>query len=275
MLESIRDFFSGRNKRLGRLSFSDVIIAIIGLIAFVVVWHLSAMILDTTYLPFPAEVADAFFRSFAVKDPISGVTMWDNLESSLNRFLVGFVLAVIIAVPIGLALGWSRVAENATKPIIEIFRPIPPLAWAPFFFIVFGAFLGPVLVIFLGVVFPILSNVIFGVKSVEPSLIDAAKTLGAKQSTLFLKVILPYTVPYLMAGITIGLGIGWMCIVAAEMIGAEGGGVGLFIQNMNAIGRYPEMFAGMAVVALLGIITVGGAGYIERKLSNWMGVSRK
>ncbi|NLI74655.1 MAG: ABC transporter permease [Euryarchaeota archaeon] len=275
MFEGVKDFFSGRGRRLGKLSFTDVLISILGLIAFVIIWHLSVIILNTPYLPYPVEVLDAFFRSFSEIDPITGVTMWKNLEASLNRFLVGFLLAAIVAIPIGLGLGWSKIAETAAKPIIEIFRPIPPLAWAPFFFIVFGAFLGPVLVIFLGVLFPILSNVIFGVKSVDPNLLDAAKTLGAKQTDLFLKVIFPYTVPFLMAGVTIGLGIGWMCIVAAEMIGAEGGGVGLFIQNMNAIGRYPEMFAGMAVVAILGIITVGGARYIEIRLSKWMGVSHK
>jgi NitT/TauT family transport system permease protein len=257
------------------VTFSDLVISAVSLIAFVVIWHLASIYLNTAYLPTPGEVANAFFNSFSVKDPVSGVTMWKNLESSLYRFLVGFLLALFVAIPIGLFMGSYRVAEAVGKPIVEIFRPIPPLAWAPFFFVVFFAFWGPVMVIFLGVLFPLLSNIIFGVKNVEPQLIDAAKTLGASRTTMFVKVIFPYTIPFLMAGITIGLGIGWMCIVAAEMIGVEGGGIGLYILNQSNIGNYPYMFAGMAVVAVLGIITVGGASYLERRLSKWMGVSRK
>jgi NitT/TauT family transport system permease protein len=275
LLRPVKDFFTGRSRRFGKVTFTDLIISALSLVAFVVLWHLASVSLDTAYLPTPGEVVTAFFNSFSVKDPVSGVTMWKNLESSLYRFLIGFILALAVAVPIGLLMGSYRVAEAIGKPIVEIFRPIPPLAWAPFFFVVFFAFWGPVMVIFLGVLFPLISNVIFGVKNVEPQLIDAAKTLGASKTDLFTKVIFPYTIPFLMAGITIGLGIGWMCIVAAEMIGVEGGGIGLYILNQSNIGNYPYMFAGMAVVAVLGIITVGGASYLERRLSKWMGVSRK
>ncbi|HSV42002.1 MAG TPA: ABC transporter permease subunit, partial [Methanomassiliicoccales archaeon] len=113
-----------------------------------------------------------------------------------------------------------------------------------------------------------------GVKSVEPQLIDAAKTLGGSRSDIFAKVVFPYSIPFLMTGIRIGLGIGWMCIVAAEMIGAKGGGVGLYILNQANIGRYEFMFAGMVVIAALGLITTEAAGYIERKVSDRMGARK-
>ena len=106
--------------------------------------------------------------------------------------------------------------------------------------------------------------------SVEPQLIDAAET-GASKSDLFAKVVFPYTVPYLMTGIRIGLGIGWMCIVAAEMIGARGGGVGIYILTRATVGRYDYMFAGMVVIAALGLLTVEAASYVERRVSKWMG----
>jgi len=118
----------------------------------------------------------------------------------------------------------------------------------------------------------VLSNVIFGVKSVDPLLLDVAKTQGASKLALFRKVILPSTIPYMMTGIRIGLGIGWMCIVAAEMIVAPGGGIGLYISIMSLVGRWDYMFAGMVVIAILGILTAGLSGYIERRVSKWMGI---
>ena len=128
-------------------------------------------------------------------------------------------------------------------------RPIPPIAWVPLFFVAFGLFIGPVMTIFLGAFFPLVTNVMFGVKSVEPALLDAAKTLGASRMTIFTKVVFPYTIPYLMTGVTVGLGIGWMCIVAAEMIGARGGGIGAIILRNGDIGLYEYMFAGMLMIA--------------------------
>lgn len=275
MIGRVREKIARMNKKAGRNLVKDFVIGAIALMIFIVGWQLLSDYLNMEYVPSPGEVASAFFDSFENKDPNMGVTMWQNIQASLNRFLIGFVLALLIAVPVGLLIGSSSTVESFAKPLIEIFRPIPPIAWVPFFLLVFHQYWGPIIVIFIGVFFPVLSNVIFGVRSVEPQLIDAAKTLGAKKISIFTKVIFPYTIPYLMAGITIGLGIGWMCIVAAEMIGAQGGGLGLFIQIQANVGRWEYMFAGMVVIALLGIITVGGATIAEKRISKWMGVSRK
>lgn len=245
--------------------------AVLSIAIFLVLWYGLSIYLDTAYLPTPVEVWDALVDSFNTPDPSLGVTMWDSIMASLKRFVIGFVLALAVAVPIGLVMGFSKFAGMIGKPIVEVFRPIPPIAWVPFLFVVTGMIWGPILAIFIGVLFPVLSNVIFGVKSVEPQLIDAAKTQGASKSDLFAKVVFPYTVPYLMTGIRIGLGIGWMCIVAAEMIGARGGGVGIYILTQANIGRYDYMFAGMVVIAALGLLTVEAASYVERRVSKWMG----
>jgi NitT/TauT family transport system permease protein len=245
--------------------------AVLSIAIFLVLWYGLSVYLDTAYLPTPLEVWDALVDSFNTPDPSLGVTMWDSIMASLRRFVIGFVLALAVAVPIGLIMGFSKFAGMVGKPIVELFRPIPPIAWVPFLFVVTGMIWGPILAIFIGVLFPVLSNVIFGVRSVEPQLIDAAKTQGASKSDLFAKVVFPYTVPYLMTGIRIGLGIGWMCIVAAEMIGARGGGVGIYILTQANIGRYDYMFAGMVVIAALGLLTVEAASYVERRVSKWMG----
>jgi len=169
-------------------------------------------------------------------------------------------------------MGFSKRADEFSKPIVEIFRPIPPIAWAPILVIAMGVILGPIVVVFVGVFFPLLSNVIFGVKSIDPLLTDAARTLGAKRTDLFSKVILPSTVPYMMTGIRIGLGIGWMCIVAAEFIAAVGGGVGQYIIFKTQVGRYDQVFAALIVIAILGLMTTEFSGYIEKKVSKWMGL---
>jgi len=247
-------------------------IVLVSLVVFVLVWWALSSIFPSEYFPSPYKVGVALVDSFQNPDPNTGVTMWQHMSKSLVRFLWGFALALVIALPLGLLMGFSKIAENFGRPIVEVFRPIPPMAWAPFFFIIAGVFWGPVMPVLLGVFFPVLSNVVFGVKSVDPLFLDVAKTQGANRLTLFKKVILPSAIPYLMTGIRIGLGIGWMCIVAAEMIVAFGGGVGLYISVMSQVGKWDYMFAGMVVIAALGILTVGISGYIERRVSKWMGM---
>jgi ABC-type nitrate/sulfonate/bicarbonate transport system permease component len=252
-------------------SLENFAFAVVSIAVFLLFWYGLSIYLDSSYLPSPIEVGNALVNSFNIPDPSLGVTMWECIVASMKRFVIGFSLALVVAVPIGLILGFSKYAGMLGKPIVEIFRPIPPIAWVPFFFVILGMIWGPIMAIFIGVLFPVLSNVIFGVKSVDPQLIDAARTQGASKSDLFAKVVFPYTIPYIMTGIRIGLGIGWMCIVSAEMIGARGGGVGYYILAQANIGMYDYMFAGMVVIAALGLITVEAATVIEKKVSKWMG----
>ena len=251
--------------------FKDYLVMVFSVVMFLITWSLLSLWLNTVYLPGPVEVAQAFFESFTTPDPATGFTMWRNIFASLTRFLEGFALAFIIALPIGLLMGYFRYADDIGRPIVEMFRPIPPIAWVPFFLIILGSFWGPIWIVFLGAFFPILSNIIFGVRSVDPTLLDAAKTLGAGKLTIFSKVVLPSTIPFIAAGVTIGLGIAWMCIAAAEMLGAEGGGVGSYIRVQSDLSNYAFMFAGIVVIAILGIITVGSARLLERQVSPWRG----
>ncbi len=259
-------------------SWKRILFGAISLSLFVLAWHAYSEYLNVNdigfakYIPYPAEVAEAFFDSFVTPDPAMQLFMGEHIVASLNRVFLGFCLSLLIALPAGLLMGSSRSAEYLGMPIVEVFRPIPPLAWIPIFLVVFGYLWGPVAIVFLGIFFPILFNVMLGVSSVDPSLIDAARTLGAKRHHIFMKVMLPFTVPYLMTGIKVGLGIGWMCIVAAEMVGRYGGGVGYYIWSSNEAGRYAYMFAGMVVIAILGVLTTGVAGQVEKRLYRWMGM---
>jgi len=269
-----------------RSNWTKVALACVSLIIFVAAWWLYSNYLhaewpfegqvpseNMDYLPDPHQVIDAFIDSFLHKDPVSHLYMASHIYASLKRILFGFALAFALGVPLGLLMGRSKNAEVFSKPIVEIFRPIPPLAWVPIFLIALGFLWGPIAIVFLGIFFPILLNVTFGARSVEPVLIDAARTLGAEKRHLFSKVVMPFTLPYLMTGIKVGLGVGWMCIVAAEMLGAVGGGVGYYIYNMAyQAGMFERMYAGMLVIGLLSVLTTGVAELIERRLYKWMGM---
>lgn len=259
-------------KSVMKRRLQSLVIIIISLTVFIIVWWALALYFNLKYFPPPDEVFQAFFDSFVTPDPNLGITMGQNIEASLARFLQGFALAFAIAIPMGLLMGFMPKVETFAKPVVELIRPIPPIAWVPFFFVAFGSFWNPVLTVFIGVFFPLLTNVILGVKSVEPALLDAARTQGAGRLVLFTKVILPFSVPYLMTGVTIGMGVGWMCIVAAEWIAAIGGGVGYYILVQEQVGRYPYMFAGMIVIAILGLLTVTLSSYAEKVIRRRMGM---
>ena len=187
-------------------------------------------------------------------------------------FLKGFLLALVIALPVGLILGTFKTVNEFVNPMIEIIRPIAPIAWAPILMLAINYQTGPMLVVFIGIFFPLLTNIIFGVRKIEPNLIDAAETLGASSLQVFVKVLVPSTIPYLMNGIKIGLGIGWMCIVAAELYATPLGGIGFYLAEQAGQGYYEGAFAAIVIIAILGILTAGLADYIHRTISKRMGV---
>jgi NitT/TauT family transport system permease protein len=276
----------GRSALLARVkdtvmaNWVRLVLVIVSVSVFIAAWAAVSLYLSSSgsslsvYVPGPRPVAEAFFSSFV--DPVPGLDytrMGDMIASSLVRVFWGFLLALLVALPLGLVMGSFRTFEAMGKPIVEMFRPIPPLAWVPVFLMVFKSFWGPIGIVFVGVFFPVLLNVIFGVKRVDQKLIDAARTLGAKRSAVFAKVVIPTIVPYMMTGIKVGLGVGWMCIVAAEMMPIRGGtGVGYYVWLSADLGKYDFMFATMLVIGLLSILTTGVAELIEKRVSRWMGM---
>ena len=248
-----------------------VAITVISLTLFILVWWAAAIIAGTPAIPTPLETWHALVDLYSNGDRTARISLGMYIARSLSTFVKGFVLAFIVSVPVGLALGYSKTLRDFTNPIIEVLRPIAPIAWAPIFILALGSSVGPIMVVFIGIFFPLLTNIIFGVRKIDPNWIDAAKTLGASQLQIFYKVMIPSAIPYIMNGIKVGLGIGWMCIVAAELYG-YGGGIGFYIANMAAIGYWPGAYAGLVVIAILGLLTVGVADYLHRLLSKRMGM---
>jgi NitT/TauT family transport system permease protein len=244
---------------LGRRSIGLLSVAL-----FVLVWHVIAAAIRSPYLPEPAAVARALVESVTAKDFL-GYTIGQHTMASLTRIIYGFSVAVVLAVPLGLWSGWFKTVAALTTPIVEILRPIPPLAWIPFAIYFFGSPYDALFLVVLAGFFPVFLNTHAGVRGIQPVLVDAARTLGARGSRLFTDLVLPAAMGHVITGARIGLGIAWMSIVAAEMVGVKGGGLGVYIWSMAEVGRFDAVFAGMILIGLLGMLLTGAMGLVERR----------
>ena len=174
---------------------------------------------------------------------------------SFCRVALGFFLATAFAVPLGILIGWSRRFREVINPIIELVRPIPPLAWIPISILWLGIGMkSAAFIIFIGAFFPILLNTISGVLSINIKLIEVSYTLGARQRDILLKVLTPSAIPSIFTGFRIGLGIAWMTLVAAEFTGVKSGyGLGYMIMTARDVQRPDLIIAGMLVIGLIGL----------------------
>jgi NitT/TauT family transport system permease protein len=177
------------------------------------------------------------------------------IVASLFRVTWGFGLAVLVGVPFGLFLGWFRMAYLAFNPMIQVLRPISPIAWIPLAILWFGVSdASPVFLIFLASVFPITVSATAAVQNLQPVYLRAAKNFGLSRGQLFARVILPATLPQILTGIRIALGVAWLVVVAAEMIAVNSGLGYLIIDARNAGKRYDLVVAGMLVIGLIGLV---------------------
>lgn len=207
---------------------------------------------------------------------------------SIVRVICGFFLAVIVALPLGILMGYFKRVREITTTLIELLRPIPPLAWIPlalawFGLKNFGDLLGiktyhPILenlqiamifIIFIGAFFPILLNTIHGVKGVKIILIESAISLGARDKDILKKVILPSASPSILTGLRMGFGIAWMCVVAAEMLPGSNYGLGYLISHAYDIARIDVVIGGMIIIGIIGVITNTIFELFERKMFKW------
>lgn len=220
--------------------------------------------------PTPVEVVRGLYQLVVTGLP-PGYYLQGHLIASLGRVLMGFGLALVLAVPLGILMGWSPSLEGVVDPLVEVVRPVPPLAWLPLAVVWFGiGYFSAAFLIFLGAFFPIVLNTVLGVKSVDVRLVEAARTLGAKQPTILGRVLIPGALPSMITGLRIGLGIGWMTLVAAEMTGVKSGyGLGYMIMTARDFARYDYVVAGIVVIGLTGFLMDRLIKYAEKRLLKW------
>ena len=233
-----------RNLRLERIGY------IVSPLIVIMIWKIVTYlrIFDPVILPSPESVGQAFLGEM-----VSGELL-KHIQISLYRVFLGFGIGSAMAVSLGLLIGWSEKAKSFVDPIVEIVRPIPPMAWIPLSILWFGiGELPKIFIIILGVFFPVLTNTVVGVKSIEKGLLKLARSMGLKGFTLFKEVIVVGASPFIITGLRIGLGFGWMCLVTAELIAAQAG-LGYMIEEAKMLLLTNKVILGMLTIGFLGIL---------------------
>jgi NitT/TauT family transport system permease protein len=185
-------------------------------------------------------------------------TLWEHIGASLFRVAAGFGIAVLLAIPLGLWMGWVHGAFVTLNPLFQILRPISPIAWIPIAILWFGVGnISPIFLIFIASVFPMIVQTTAGVHTIEKRYLRAAENFGVPRGKLFRQVVFPATLPQIIVGMRIGLGVAWLVVVAAEMIALRSGLGYLIIDSRNAGNRYDLVIAGMIIIGLIGLALDG------------------
>lgn len=240
-------------------------------VVLLAVWHFATVGRPASLIPPPYEVW-LELRDLAVgginDDAYSG-TLLTHLFASVGRVFGGFGLALIVALPLGMLIGRNEIVRRFVEPLLQILRPIPVTAWLPLAMIIFG--LGPrsaFFLVFLGAFYPILLNTVFGVRSVEPRLFEAASMLGCQGTAQFFRVVLPAALPSIFTGLRLGLGFSWVVIVVGEMTGVPTG-LGAIIMEARQLSRTEIVICGMLVIGVFGFLSDQVVTLIGRRLLAW------
>ena len=234
-------------------------------IVLLAVWEAGARmeLFNPIFLPPPSRIFAATQQLLASGELLR------HIADSLQRIAIANIIAIAVAVPLGFFMGLYRPFEEVIDGVLNILRPIPPLAWIPLAILWFG--LGEKSVVFITLIsafFAILLNTIAGVRGVDKSLVRAALSLGATRRVLILKVILPGTLPSLFTGFRIALGVSWMSIVAAELI-ASSSGLGFMISYYRELLRSDLILVGMLSIGIIGYLMDRGLQWLELRLLPW------
>lgn len=241
-------------------------IEVVSVVALIGLWQLAAMAVnDTLILPSFVQVVYALTKGWQA-------ILIEDLPVSLVHFGLGMLGGLLVALPIGMLMGWFRAADRVLDPIVEIVRPIPPLAWIPFAIIWFGLTdQAAGFIIFVGAVFPILINTYVGFRSLPRVYVESAKVLGAtKDRDLIRYIAFPFALPSIAGGIRIAMGIAWMCLVAAEEFGVSTSGLGYKIWSYYYLHEMDYVLLYMIVLGLLGLLIDRSFRYVvEERMLKW------
>ena len=240
-------------------------VASVAIVAFLALWEIAPRVglVDEVFLPPFSTVIEAFF------DLLQSGELWQHVSASLSRALIGFFVAIVIAIPLGIAIAWYRPVSDFLNPILELFRNTAALALLPVFILILG--IGEeskIALVIYACTFPILLNTISGVRTVDPLLIKSASSLGLSPVRLFQKVVLPAAVPTIFTGIRMAAASSILVLIAAEMVGAKAG-LGYLITASQFNFQIPNMYAGIVAISVLGLTINAVLVLIERRLSRW------
>ncbi|MBO0902554.1 ABC transporter permease [Jiella sonneratiae] len=228
-------------------------LGLIGLFVFFGIWLLlpTAGLVPPSFLPSPIAVAERV--ATLTTEPFAGATLPAHIAYSFTRFIAGFALAALIGIPLGLMMGWFRLVDEIVSPIFDGLRFIAPIAWVPFAALWFGTGIGgPVMIIFAGAFPPCVINAYRGARQVDRRLVEAAEMLGTGHFRMIVDILLPASVPSLVAGLRVAAGLGWQSLVGAELIVASTG-VGFMMVQAQANVATSTVMAGMVAIGIVGL----------------------
>ncbi|EMR2425142.1 taurine ABC transporter permease TauC [Klebsiella pneumoniae] len=234
-------------------------------------WAVAALqLISPLFLPTPGQVLQKLI-TIAGPQGFMDATLWQHLAASLTRIVIALLAAVLIGVPVGIAMGLNSTVRGILDPLIELYRPVPPLAYLPLMVIWFGiGETSKILLIYLAIFAPVAMSALAGVKSAQQVRIRAARSLGASRAQVLWLVILPGALPEILTGLRIGLGVGWSTLVAAELIAATRG-LGFMVQSAGEFLATDVVLAGIAVIAIIAFLLELGLRALQRRLTPWHG----
>src|SRR5580692_10985973 len=232
--------------------------AVLVIAVLIALWWLAILGTHSVIFPTPWDVVTG------IGQLIRDGSLWRHIGASLMRVATGFGLAVCVAVPLGLWMGWVRGAYATLNPLVQILRPISPIAWIPIAILWFGVGdASPIYLIFISSVFPMIVQTIVGVHTIEKRYLRAAENFSVSRRVLFTRVVIPAVLPQILVGMRIGLGVAWLVVVAAEMIALHSGLGYMNMNSRNAGNRYDLVVAGMIIIGLIGLSLDGFMRMLE------------
>jgi NitT/TauT family transport system permease protein len=256
-------------RRLSAATCLRCVLRLASLVVTVAAWQLLAsrdvdVGLRFSKIPAPSEVLTELSRALT-----SGI-FYTHLLASLRRILTGFALATVTGVVVGVAVARSKVAADLLRPVLEVVRPVPAIAWVPLAILLFPTSEGGIVFItYLAAFFPVMVSTQHAVRALPLVWEEAARTMGARRHDVLLRVVLPGSLPGIFSGLSVAMGVAWICVISAEMISGQYG-IGYYTWQSYGLINYPAVIVGMLSIGLVGwwsaaLIEMGG-----RRLTGWL-----
>lgn len=245
------------------------LMAACSLLGIVLFWHLATtykldFYIRFTNIPTPMEVLSK------IVEVNSSPKFIKNVGMSLRRIFIGFAIATVLGVALGMLIGRYRLTRSFLFPAMEVFRPIPAIAWVPISIMLWpDNEVSIVFITFIGAFFPILLNTISGVQAVDDVLLRASQCLGARERQIIWFVVLPGAAPQIFTGLAVGMGVAWVSLIAAEMISGQFG-IGYFTWEAYSLISYPEIVLGMITIGILGLMCSGLIRFVGKSMMPWL-----
>ncbi|GAA0182788.1 ABC transporter permease [Clostridium sediminicola] len=251
-----------------KIKRNNLILSIISIAVFLVIWYLCTAILElvpSKTLPDPIKIYHTFIDKFTNPNPDGG-TLIEHTLASLRTALTGYFVALIIGIPLGILMAWYKYIDRFVRPVFDLIKPIPGIAWIPLMIVVFGIGIkSKAAVVFFSAVVPCILNSYTGIKQTRDVHLWVARTFGATNFQMLQKIAIPTALPYIMTGVRVALGSAWIAIVAAELLGSTKG-LGFMIQQSRGIFRTDIIIVGMIAIGICGAALTQILTIVEKKV---------